>query len=287
MEEIMGALARGFYKANGGMKMGTTKGFLVPNNDAEAHRIIEILKSKPGVKVWVTNQQWGASWDKVESKIMDEIYAHDGHIWGVELQGKCPSFPGRKICHNIDHHVYENDDRSNSKSSIQQVAGLIGYNMSNYDLMISINDTHYIDGMKSIKLYKPNTATPISDEEREALIIQVRALDRKCQGISETQEKQAINSIENNMEVIGDTIIVKSKHSKCACYTDRLFGKYKRLLVLSEDGESNFFGDQKTIETLFSSFQGWKGGDIDNDSGYWGGYDNQSQIKEIVLKQSK
>ena len=72
-------------------------------------------------------------------------------------------------------------------------------------------------------------------------------------------------------------------HSKCACYTDRLFGKYERLLVLSDDGEVNFYGDKKTIEELFATFKGWKGGDIENNSGYWGGYGDHAKIKKLVM----
>jgi hypothetical protein len=45
--------------------------FIVPNNDAEALKIQEILKregKKEGEDFVITNQQWGASWDKLEKR---------------------------------------------------------------------------------------------------------------------------------------------------------------------------------------------------------------------------
>lgn len=255
--------------------------FIVPKNDAEAVRIIEILQERKE-KVLITSQSWGASWDGLEEEIKKEVSEiwkkyqlslEKVDIYGVELQGKALNV----LCKNLDHHFYADDDRSNSKSSLEQVSEVINYQMNNFDKMISANDTGYIPAMKSIDI-------DITNAEREALIIKVRALDRSCQGIIEEQEKQAIESIENNLEKIDGTIIIKSPHSKCACYTDRLFGKYKRLLIISEDGESNFYGDKKTIEALFNKFEGWKGGEIEKDDGYWGGYGDQSEIESIVVR---
>ena len=245
--------------------------FVAPKNDAEAVRIIEILQEREE-DVLVTSQSWGASWEGLEEDIKEELVGFDGVIYGIELKG---SNPYNAV--NLDHHFYEGDDRSNEKSSLEQVADIINYKLTDYDKMISCNDTGYIPAMQSLDI-------DITNEEREALIIKVRALDRKCQGITEEQEQQAIEAIENNLEKINNTIIVKSPHSKCACYTDRLFGKYDRLLIISEDGESNFYGDKLTIETLFDKFQGWKGGNIEGDSGYWGGYGDQIEIENIVKR---
>jgi hypothetical protein len=253
--------------------------FVVPKNDAEAVRIIEILQEK-NEKLLITSQSWGASWEGLEEEIKKELHEYDKKyqlsidskiaIYGVELKGN-----NEYNAIDIDHHCYDNEDRSNKKSSLEQVAEIINYQLSNYDKMISANDTGYIPAMQNLDI-------DIAAEERESLIIKVRALDRKCQGITEEQEEQAIESIENNLEKIDETIIVKSPHSKCACYTDRLFGKYKRLLVISEDGESNFYGDKYTIEELFNKFEGWKGGNIEGNNGYWGGYGDQNEIEKIV-----
>lgn len=252
--------------------------FVVPKNDAESTRIIEILKERKEIFL-VTSQSWGASWENLEEEIKVEIeeilkkfqfLAQRTDIYGIELKGKALNF----LCKNIDHHHYHDDDRRNEKSSLEQVAELISYQMTNYDKMISANDTGYISAMKSLNI-------DITDSERGALIIKVRALDRKAQGIKEVQEQQSIKAIEN-LEKIKDTIIIKSEHSKCSCYTDRLFGEYKRLLIISEDGEQNFYGDKKTIEKLFKKIGGWKGGEINNNNGYWGGYANQEDVEKIV-----
>lgn len=95
--------------------------WIVPNNDLEAKTIIEMLEREEE-KFLVTGQTWGASWDNLEDEIKAEIEAkkENSEIYGVELQGDSN---GAK---NVDHHSYGDDDRSNEKSSIEQVAGILG-----------------------------------------------------------------------------------------------------------------------------------------------------------------
>lgn len=246
--------------------------FVVPNNDAEANRIIEILEEREE-DVFITNQNWGANWENLETKIKEKLKfycKYNSKIYGVELQGVNPY-----NATNIDHHCYKDDDRTNEKSSLEQVSKIVGYHPYILDEMIIANDIGYIPAMEKVNA---------SEETKERYIHKVRQLDRKAQGVTEKQEEQAIDAIENNLEKIGETIIINSPHSKCACYTDRLFGKYERLLIISEDGEINFYGDKKTISKLFNKFEGWKGGNIEEDNGYWGGYADKEDVLKVVKK---
>ena len=77
----------------------------MPNNDAEALKIQEILKREGEVEeedFILTNQQWGASWGNLEEKI--EGYEK---VSRIELKGNFPSTD----CENIDHHVCCKDEQ--------------------------------------------------------------------------------------------------------------------------------------------------------------------------------
>ena len=108
--------------------------FIVPNNDGESVEIQRLLKAN-NCMFLVTQQTWGASWDRLEDEIKDKINSFEGLIYGIELQGE-PLNNGI----NIDHHKYENDDRSNSLSSLEQVAILIDAKLSYYQKAVSDND---------------------------------------------------------------------------------------------------------------------------------------------------
>ena len=162
--------------------------FIVPNNDAEAVRIQEILSSNKQ-NFLVTQQQWGASWEGLEDDIKQSLRQFKGKIYGVELKDPKNEFGGI----NIDHHSYgQDDDRTNNKSAIEQVAELIGYEMSIEDMFISENDKGYIPAMEKlgIKLHIHNFAL-------KNMIQKIRSLDRQAQGITEQQEQQAMEIIKS------------------------------------------------------------------------------------------
>lgn len=245
---------------------------IVPNNDAESKAIINMLNLN-SVYFMVTSQKWGASWENLEWEIKHEIKIAqmEGYkVFGVELQGEAPMG-----CINIDHHVYDGDDRSNKLTSIEQIAGLIGVpHLSEYEKAVSLNDVGYIPAML-------NAGIPWET------IQQVRLNDRLAQGITVEHEDEAIRAI-NEKEVVGTLTIVKMAHSKCATVTDRLFGQYTNLLILSGDGESNFYGDGEIVTKLHEKFAGWMGGQLPI-SGFWGGYcSDQDEIekytKSLVVK---
>ena len=247
---------------------------VTPTNDGEAVQIAKILKEK-NIKTLITKQGWGASWNELEPEIKKEIeeYKNKGYkIFGVELQGQAP-----EGAVNIDHHIYDGDDRSNEKSSLEQVAELIGYKLSLFEEFIAANDKGFIPAMISLAKTKN-----LSKEQTEKLIEKVRLQDRAAQGITPEQEEIAEKAIQE-AEISDSLTVVHMAHSKTSTVCDRLWGQYKNLLIVSSDGEVNFFGERRVIETLSNLVEGsWSGGDLDHDNGFWGGYPQDLNVEKEV-----
>ena len=147
--------------------------------------------------------------------------------------------------------------------------------MSDWLYTVAANDIGYIPALQE---YLDMT---IEDKRRiQSYIDRVRLLDRSAQGITPEQEEAAEAAIANREEY-NHLTVVRIPHSKCATVTDRLFGQYENLLILSEDGEVNFYGDGAVCIGLQEKFGGWSGGQLP-ESGFWGGYPNQIEILETT-----
>ncbi len=244
--------------------------------DAEMLAIADACR-EAGVAVCDKHLGWGAA----ASAYTDEIAA-------AVSEGKQPvlvelnldiEVPANAIV--IDHH----NESSGKPASILQVLNLLGQQPSRYQQLVAANDCGYIPAMLALG------ATP---EEVAA----VRLADRAAQGITPEQEAEAERAIAA-AEVVNGVTIVKMEHSKTATVCDRLFSqdKEQRLLILSGDGESNFFGNgelclrlqgedtgKKTAEgyTIYSHFGGWVGGNLPV-SGFWGGYADQNEVEKFVV----
>ena len=250
--------------------------WVVPNNDLEAQAIIGLLKRNEE-DVLITGQNWGASWDKLEQKIKEivESYKEQGkQVYGVELQGDSNG------AINVDHHIYGEDDRSNPKSSIEQVAEILGVGLTLDEQFVSANDKGYIPAMEKL-----GAELGISGEDLQEIIANIRMRDREMQGVTPEQEAQAQEAVEKLGEIAEkrEYIQLDLPHSKTSTITDRLYGKYDNLLITSGDGETNFYGTTEIIQMLNERFPGgWSGGQLDQGSGFWGGYADQSAIKAAV-----
>lgn len=250
--------------------------WVVPNNDLEAQAIIGLLKRNEE-DVLITGQNWGASWDKLEQKIKEivESYKEQGkQVYGVELQGDSNG------AINVDHHIYGEDDRSNAKSSIEQVAEVLGVELTLDEQFVSANDKGYIPAMEKL-----GAELGLSAEDLQEIIANIRMRDREMQGVTPEQEAQAQEAVEKLGEIAEkrEYIQLDLPHSKTSTVTDRLYGKYDNLLITSGDGETNFYGTTEIIQMLNERFPGgWSGGQLDQGSGFWGGYADQSAIKAAV-----
>ena len=252
--------------------------WVTPNNDLEAKTIVEMLE-KNEEEYLVTGQAWGASWEKLEEELKEKVEKakqNGKSVYGVELQGDSNG------AINIDHHIYGEDDRSNPKSSIEQVADILGVELTLDEQFVSANDKGYIPAMQEL-----GANLGIEEKDLQEIIENIRMRDREMQGVTPEQEAQAQEAVEKlgDLSEKREYIAMDLPHSKTSTVTDRLFGKYDNLLITSADGETNFYGKTEIINMLNEKFPGgWSGGQLDQGSGFWGGYANQDEIKAEVKK---
>ncbi|HJJ09492.1 MAG TPA: hypothetical protein OIM50_04250 [Clostridiaceae bacterium] len=249
--------------------------WVTPKNDLEAKTIVEMLQ-REGEDVLITGQAWGASWEKLEEELktkIEEAKREQKAVYGVELQGDSNG------AINVDHHTYGGDDRSNPKSSLEQVAEILGVELTLDEQFVSANDKGYIPAMEKL-----GAELGLSAEDLQEIISNIRIRDREMQGVTPEQEAQAQEAVEKLGEIKEkrNYIQLDLPHSKTSTVTDRLYGKYDNLLITSQDGETNFYGTTEIIKMLNEMFGGWLGGQLDQGSGYWGGYADQKAIKAAV-----
>ena len=244
--------------------------------DAEMLAIADACR-EAGVAICDKHLGWGAAASAYQEEIAQAISEGKTPVL-VELSLDI-ELPETAIV--VDHH----NENAGKQASILQVLDLLGIEPTRRQRLIAANDCAYIPGMLALG------ATP---EE----VAEVRLADRAAQGITPEQEREAERAIAAAQVVNGVTII-KMAHSKTATVCDRLFAqdKEQRLLILSEDGESNFFGNgelcrllqgedtgKKTEQgyTIYSHFGGWIGGNLPQ-SGFWGGYADQKEVEKFVI----
>lgn len=176
----------------------------------------------------------------------------------------------------VDHH----GSRAGEPASILQVLNLLGVEPTRYEFLIAANDSGYIPAM---------VAAGATQEEVTA----IRLADRSAQGITPEQEDDAEEAIYASdaeaIATLGGLAVIHLAHSKCATVTDRLFQYWKdemeKLLVLSSDGEANFFGDGALCAELKEKFGGWNGGSglgKAGESAFWGGYPNHLEVEAFI-----
>ena len=247
--------------------------------DAEMLEIRRVLEAE-GVAFCDKGLGWGAAASAYQEEIAQAVETGK-QVVTVELTRDI-NLPEGSI--EVDHH----GDRSSEPASLLQVLDLLGLEPSRLQQLIAANDSGFIPAM---------LAMGASAEE----VAEVRLLDRQAQGITPEQEAEAERAISVAKTINGVTV-VRMAHSKCATVTDRLFdpNKPQCLLILSGDGESNFYGERalceelkgektgtapapwdptQTVET-FSNFGGWTGGG--EETGFWGGYADQDKVLEFV-----
>lgn len=242
--------------------------------DGEMLAVIDACH-KAGVKTVDKHLGWGAAASAYAEEI--SLAAAEGKIPVLVELALDIELPAGTII--VDHH----NENSGKPASLLQVLDLLGVEPTWQQQLIAANDCGYIPGM---------LAFGANAEEVAA----VRLADRSAQGITPEQEAEAERAI-SCREVINGVTVVRLAHCKTATVCDRLFSQdqEQRLLILSGDGESNFFGKkelclllqgEKTGKTAegwdtYSHFGGWTGGR--NETGFWGGYADQQAVLDYVV----
>jgi hypothetical protein len=146
--------------------------FVVPDNDGEARRALSILKSINAPYVIRSKQRWGATLDK--EKIDIELLQKMKSVAIFEIPGLYEENQIRELGPEViilDHHKYANIDRRQPLSSLEQLAELIGWRLSDLDYALAVNDRGYIPGLRKLNL-------------NEAQIYAIRVYDLIAQGLS-------------------------------------------------------------------------------------------------------
>jgi len=183
-------------------------------------------------------------------------------------------------------------------ASILQVTERIGLEPSFFDKLIAANDAGFIPAMeKEIEKYryKIENGTKGSKELFEILkkkwIDVIRKIERKESGITPEQEKQAEEAIKSREDLYnGELTIVRLTHSKIATVVDRIYGSYKNLLILSEDGEVNFCNNGNASGELYKELHdkykgSWAGGNglgLYSGNAFWGGYPDHDEVETFI-----
>lgn len=166
----------------------------------------------------------------------------------------------------IDHH----GKRSAEPASLLQVLSQLGLEPSREDLLVAANDTSGPTGLRRLGFSEDEVKSVRGDGSSvpaEILQEAIRAIEEAGAYASATR---------------GDLVVVRPSHSKCGPIADRLAFHWpdgptgsveEKLLVLSGDGEVNFFGNGVLCAELNEKFSGWSGGaGLRNPKGFgfWG-----------------
>jgi len=239
--------------------------FFLGGRDLEMVAIKSALVAK-GVAFDDAGLGWGAKASAYGTRIAESTERGVAPVL-VELEIDCDLPEGTIV---VDHH----GARSAEKASLLQVLDLIGVEPNREQLLVAADDAGFIPGMLALE------ATP---EE----VFSIRARTRECQGITAEQEAEAERAITFAERPGKALVVVRMAHSKCATVTDRLFSSWpegrENLLVVSVDGEVNYFGRGDICLALKATFEGWGGGSgfgKAEGQGYWGG--NPSQPEAIA-----
>ena len=245
--------------------------FIVPNNDGESKKIIEICQHL-NLDVRISEQKWGATLEK----------EHDATFKDIRRNLVIVEVPGIKkeneLIKNgyqltlIDHHIYRQGetliDRRNKKSSLEQFAELVGYSLNRFERGIALNDRGYIWLLRK---------EGYTDNE----IDEIRKYDLLAQGYKEVEFNISINEYKNGESIPDKKLyIVETMLEKVSYIADMHQFRSASLqdLLIFHNGnnrisEVNFYGSPERCKRLFSKFNGWIGGD-ETFSMFWGCKEN-------------
>lgn len=250
--------------------------FICPYNDAESATIVDILR-KNNFDVRISKQEsWFCPLGKEPEGTFEVLKEN---IVIVEMPGVERE---EELARNhrviiVDHHGYPSLglNRENSKSSLEQVAELIEYELNRWEKGISINDQEYIYGL-------------VKNGYSEAEIREIRALDLEMQGYS--PEEFRINEEDQRDFNFYEPDIYH--------YRSRL-AKYSFLIDLHVIKQRGLFSnvvvtgvaDEKRGEFIFFSGDMAKIGELKKLGGYskqsneeyglWGGYERGKERVDL------
>lgn len=214
------------------------------------------------------NRLWVTPKNDLEAKTIVEMLQREGE--DVLITGQAWGASWEKL---------EEELKTKIEEAKREQKAVYGVELTLDEQFVSANDKGYIPAMEKL-----GAELRLSAEDLQEIISNIRMRDREMQGVTPEQEAQAQEAVEKLGEIKEkrNYIQLDLPHSKTSTVTDRLYGKYDNLLITSQDGETNFYGTTEIIKMLNEMFGGWLGGQLDQGSGYWGGYADQNAIKAAV-----
>lgn len=232
--------------------------FFLGGYDAEMCEIIKILKSK-NIAYFDNRLSWGARLSdyKVElERIDNKIPVLVELILDIEYPENCII---------IDHHGEKASKQT--PTSIEQVAKLLNINLSRWQKLIAANDRGWIDGL-------------IEAGASETEIKEIRAFDRKCQGVTQEME-DAADKIFDQIKYDVKLIVIEFPFNKVSPVMDRLYGKTENILVKGPSS-INFSGNGSIVLELSRLFpEGYFGGNLPQ-YGFWGKTQRDDNIITLI-----
>lgn len=254
--------------------------FVVSRDNAESIEIINLLTANDyevGKNLLITDQESYVPWENLEPEIKDIIrtetqrneivdtknafYGPQGHK--VIVQGELPEdytgpvvpYPpdfsniygvkllDNTLCHTISTiHGHE--------SSIEQVAEIIGVELSLEQQFIAANARDGVSGMEELaKLYM------MPDAQAREMIQKVKKLVRAANGITEEQELQAEEAIKNMITQENGLNIIHLPHNEYDTITDRISSS-ENILIICDNGEARLYGWTYIYDDLESILRG-------------------------------
>lgn len=248
--------------------------FLLGGHDLEMMTIKSILKQKNHV---VKDKELG--WDDAKlCKYEEELKKYSSgqyRIYGIELQEDgFDKLPENYV--RIDHH----NDLQDRPSALEQVAEIIGHQLTDEERLIAENDKGYFPAMEKYLMEK---SPEMTKEERRAKMDDIRRKDRKAQGVTEEEEKAALSVAKHEH---GDCILVITNLQHFSPICDALWPDYEKLMICRPvEGEVSLCYYGKDAKKSLAEFTN-KYCDVDTYSGggyggYWGISDKDFPLKKL------
>lgn len=225
--------------------------FFLGGYDAEMVTIKEILEEKKN-SFYDNKLHWGAKL----SEYLDEISKLTKEQIPIFIELNLDiDYPSNAII--IDHH----NERAgkDKKTSIEQVADLLGVELNRWQQLICANDKGYIWGMIDFGA---------TGEE----IKNIRELDKEKQGVTIEDEEKAKISVEHFLERISnDAVIIYSQTEKTSAVTDLIYKFYRHIFLITPSKKLNYSGTKQIIDILRNRYAELKKEDIKIEI-WFGGY---------------
>ncbi|GEM_PF-264756 len=245
--------------------------FFLGGYDLEMVTIKDILKDKKQ-RYFDKKLSWGARLSEYKDEL-SKLSKEQIPVF-IELNLDIDYPPNAII---VDHH--NEKAGKDKKTSIEQVADLLGVTLNREQELISANDKGYVWAMLDIGATEDETKN-------------IRKLDLEQQGVTDEDKEKAKISVEHFLERISnDFVIIYSLSEKTTPITELVFRYYRHIFIITPSNKLGYSGTEQIIRILEdkyvllkkenSEIETWSGGYLP-DHGYFGS--NKALDKKEIVK---